>query len=197
MLAFIRETFDKPVVSPLLLYFAERHNEFSRLPSIRMRSAWLTFMRNSCQSTASETLSLFTNEGLDNWKMKLRRLSATSLREILQAQILICNYLAELKQGIFICKETTTQEQIPHNKSITGVSHKEHLGIYTNDVQVGDSVIFIEGVRSMLIVRATERNTTQLISPAVIGRVMETHSEVNRWKEFELHGNDLQEYHLS
>jgi hypothetical protein len=156
-----------------ILTLSSRHrsyrNEFS--PSsftgtsipYRELTRWASFFYSKSSKTPSEVLSLLTGSAI-SWNPKL----LFTRKKILRTHISICNELAETDRSFFGAQEVHRRVQYTNPKNPK--AWVEFLdGICKDNVQVGDKLIYISGLSSLVIVRADDGGSLRLVSPAVMG----------------------------
>lgn len=171
-----------------LFYFRRSHKEFT-LPRKKLLEAWVDYFVPLRQKPPSEVLSRLEAKGAGTFSSLFSSLLIhhTSIREILQTQISICNYLAETRQTFFVCKNL--------DQSVTfRRTNKHYIGICTNDARQGDKVVLFSGLSSLLVVRS-ERHAAQLISPAIFRRINQR-GKVYMQPEYVLQKREFEEYSL-
>lgn len=162
-------------LAKILALFSRHHpynNKFSqtifavRGDSLGLLNLWQEFFYYKASKTPLEVLSLLTGSAF------LRYTTIdwifVSYKSILKTHISICNELAETNRMFFAAEKVNTRI---HFSDPQKLEHRTEFldGICKDDVQVGDKVIYISGLSSLVIVRAYDSESVRLVSPAVMG----------------------------
>ncbi len=114
---------------------------------------WVKFIYRLRRVSPRERLNRLVHGSTGGiWSSFLTLLCRNSAPNVLKTHLRVCNYLAENKLKLVRFEMAQS---------------RHYIGLCNNDMQIGDKLIYVSGVRALFLVRGVT-NSAKLISPVIM-----------------------------